>query len=591
MILLEKKCFYYIWEDIMGEFRIIILVVIVIILAAILIYTVMMSSNKKQYFSKIDELDYKKHEISNKTVPFELAKLKSTKKSERIVSLVSQWEKRWGRLEGEFVMITEKIIYAEELVEKRDFDEAQSQLDAVTQQLTDVDQEVEQLLEEIRSLKRSEERSRSNVVGLKEQFEQKKKEYEEKQVDFLHLQTEIKQLFVEIEQLFLCFNECMEECNYDEADETITEIKASLNVLSLVFERVLLYEETVRKNLAPLVKEVLKSYQTLSQSGVYLEHLEIEETVADYQLQLSDFNARLKTFDFTAIEAFLLDIDTNAKQMISLMKQELELKETLQKKVYATEEKLEKVKRVAQHLDKRYENIKSNYTLLEEEEAHFSFVLNEIQILQNEMMYCMTRFKEKQTPSSVLHQELETLMTQLSEVETQLEMFEQDIEQLYAGEKKCRREALHLLTTLNDAKAMHALARYTVYPNKINQQLLESTHQMMSLLEALDQVPVNMIDIEQRLESVNKLVNATSETVQKEVQHLKLAESLIVYGHRYIAREGMYVVDLTIAEDQFKQGNYTTVIESMKRILTSVEGHAFNLRYQELKQTLDCYLI
>ena len=584
-------CFKLHWEEIMGDFRVIILVVILVILAIILIYSMMMVSKKKQYFAKIDELDYRKHEISNKTVPFELAKLKSTKKSERIVSLVSQWEKRWTQLEGEFVLITEKIIYSEELIEKRSFDEAMTQLDAVEAHLDKVDQSVEALLEEIRSLKRSEERSRSNIVGLKDQLEQKKKEYEARQAEFLPLQVEVKLLFVEIEQAFLSFNDYMEECNYDEADETINQIKESLNVLTLTFERLPLYEDTVNKSLMPLVKEVLKSYHTLSATGVYLEHLEIEPTIEKYKEQLLTFTELLKTFDFKLIESLLLEIETNSKQMISFMKHELELKETLHKKVYATEEKLEKIKRVAEHLDKRYENIKANYTLLEEEESQFNFILSEIQILQNEMGYCMTRFKEKQTPSSALHQELETLTLQLEEIETQLQTLEQDIEYLYAGEKKCRKEALRLLDVLNRAKAYHDLARYTVYPRQLNQQLLDATHQMMSLLEALDQIPVNMLEIEKRLESAQEFIQTISEAVEQKVQQLKLSEALIVYGHRYIAREGMYVVDLTIAEDQFKQGNYETVIDSMKRILSSVEGHDFNFKFNELKQTLDCYLL
>ena len=207
------------------------------------------------------------------------------------------------------------------------------------------------------------------------------------------------------------------------------------------------------------------------------------------------------------------------------------------------------------------------------------------------MGYCMTRFKEKQTPSSALHQELETLTLQLEEIETQLQTLEQDIEYLYAGEKKCRKEALRLLDVLNRAKAYHDLARYTVYPRQLNQQLLDATHQMMSLLEALDQIPVNMLEIEKRLESAQEFIQTISEAVEQKVQQLKLSEALIVYGHRYIAREGMYVVDLTIAEDQFKQGNYETVIDSMKRILSSVEGHDFNFKFNELKQTLDCYLL
>ena len=84
----------------MRDFKLLILLVMIAVLACRLNRN---SSDyrikKKQYYAKIDELDYLKHDISNQTVPFELAKLRSTKKSERIVKLVQQWERRWEKLE------------------------------------------------------------------------------------------------------------------------------------------------------------------------------------------------------------------------------------------------------------------------------------------------------------------------------------------------------------------------------------------------------------------------------------------------------------------------------------------------------------
>ena len=158
----------------MIDFKLLILILMIVILAIVLIYSVIIVSKKKQYYAKIDDLDYMKHEISNQTVPFELAKLRSTKKSERIVKLVQQWERRWGKLESDFIMVTEQIIYTEELVADKSFSEADEQLMELQQTLDGLKEEVEQLIEEIKALKKSEERNRSNVIALKDSFEQLK---------------------------------------------------------------------------------------------------------------------------------------------------------------------------------------------------------------------------------------------------------------------------------------------------------------------------------------------------------------------------------------------------------------------------------
>ncbi|MGL4335583.1 MAG: septation ring formation regulator EzrA [Turicibacter sp.] len=575
----------------MGDYKLLLLFVIVGILFAILLYSIIIVSKKKQYFTKIDELDYFKHEISNKTVPFELAKLRSTKKSERIVKLVQQWEHRWGALETQFISVTEQIIYAEELVEKRQFLEVDEILEETHGVLVGLNKEVESLLDEIKSLKRSEERSRSNVVGLKEQFEQLKTQYDVEKTNYTNLHTEIIDLFQDIERLFLKFNEYMEECNYDLADETILTIKTDMEKLNIVFERVPMYFETIEKNIKPLLDDVIKSCKNLSGSGVYLDHLQIETVIGEYRSQLADIEHLVKKFEFAKLESVLVEMEANAKQMLSYMKNEFEIKSGLQKGMVSTKEVIQKLSMSSLHLNQRYENIKSNYTLTEEEENNFRFLLNEIQIVSNEMNFFVTRFEENKTPNSEMNYELEQLNNQIKEIEQQLILFESDIERLYEGEKECRQVALLVLQRFNDLKARHNLMSYPIEDMMIKQLISEGNLAIKSLFDEIDKVPINIADIDEQLAHAQQVIHNIINVVDKEIQQLRLAEQLIVYGHRYIAREGMYVVDLTIAEDQFRQGNYSMVVDKMKKILKAIEGSHFDLTLDQFKQSLDCYLL
>ena len=87
------------------------------------------------------------------------------------------------------------------------------------------------------------------------------------------------------------------------------------------------------------------------------------------------------------------------------------------------------------------------------------------------------------------------------------------------------------------------------------------TSAIQLLFETIGRLPINIAEIDKQLALAQESIQELSNRVEIEVQQSKLAERLMVYGHRYIGREGMYVVDLTIAEDQFRQGNYETVIE------------------------------
>lgn len=423
-------------EDTMGDFKLILLIVMVIVLVTVLLYSIIIVSKKKQYYTKIDELDYFKHEISNKTVPFELAKLRSTKKSERIVKMVQQWEQRWGKLEAQFITVTEQIIYAEELVSQRSFSKVDELLEETHQQLEGLNQEVEGLLNEIKELKKSEERSRSNVLGLKEHFEQLKIQYEGEIDQFTEFKEEIKQLFKDIESLFFKFNECMEDCNYDVADETIATIKIEMEKVTIIFDRVPIYLTSIKTEIRPLLKDVLKSYENLTQSGVYLKHLEIEETISIYKEQLSQMTDLIKQFEFEQIETRLMEMSQDAKQMITFMKKELEIQDSLTAGLKEVKESISKMNKQADHLSQRYDNIKSNYTLPEEDEDNFNFILNEVKIITNKYEFLEKNAQQKQTANSILCRELDEILNQMDEIEQQLNIFEHEIENLYAGEKE-----------------------------------------------------------------------------------------------------------------------------------------------------------
>ena len=575
----------------MIDFKLLILIAMIVVLAIVLIYSVIIVSKKKQYYAKIDDLDYMKHEISNQTVPFELAKLRSTKKSERIVKLVQQWERRWGKLESDFIMVTEQIIYTEELVADKSFSEADEQLMELEKTLESLKEEVEQLIEEIKALKKSEERNRSNVLVLKESFEQLKFRYETEESKYVEFKEEMKTLFKDVEVFFLKFNECMEDCNYDLADETLEMIKSHIEIITYMFERAPLYKETLTNELKPLLREVLKSYETIIASGVYLKHLQIKETISYYHGQLEEIPQWIRRFDFEKIEATLLEIHDNAKQMIEFMKKEYDLQTTVKEMVMKIKVTIHQIKEQGEKLNLRYDNIKDNYRLPEDEEHHFNVLLSELQIVNNEFTYLLGRVEENQTANSTLVRELSAISQQGVELKEQLRRFDREIEGLYAGEKECRQRALMLLKTFNDLKGMYHQVHFPVENEETVELMKRANYAMQLLFDTIGRLPINIAEIDKQLLLVQTSIDELSKRVKSEVVDAQLAERLMIYGHRYIEREGMYVVDLTIAEDQFRQGNYETVIEKMCDLLKEVEGSSFDITYKKFKQQLNMELV
>ncbi len=252
---------------------------------------------------------------------------------------------------------------------------------------------------------------------------------------------------------------------------------------------------------------------------------------------------------------------------------------------------MQQIKEQGETLNARYENIKDNYRLPEEEEQQFNLLLNELKIVNNEFTYLLGRIEENQTANSTLVRELTSMGQQGIELKEQLRLFDGEIEGLYAGEKECRQKALMLLKTFNQLKGMYHQVRFPIENEETVELIKRANFSVQLLFDTIGRLPINIAEIDKQLTLVQASIDELSTRVETEVLEAQLAERLMIYGHRYIEREGMYVVDLTIAEDQFRQGNYATVIKKMYELLKEVEGASFEITFKQFKQQVKMGLV
>lgn len=572
----------------LGRYTMPILIFILVVVVLLLIYLIAAMLKKKKYYTQIDDLEYTKYELSNKPVLFELNKLRNANKSERIVNLVKHWEKNWNELEEQFATVTENITYAEELISQREFIVANEVIADSKADLEQLGEQIEILLDEIQTLKNSETRNRFTIIGLKEAFEGLKNKHEEEQEKYQEFEVEIEELFKKIEELIFQFDGYMEDCNYDLADEVIESMKSEIEKGSILFERMPMYQESVDNEIRPLLKEVLNSYHHMSQSGTYLSHLQIEETIEDYQKQLDQVMDWIRAFEFAKIEQFLLVVSDNAKQMIDFMKKEFELQEIIQKDLEHLERDIEFITNEGKNLKESYDHINAYCSLSSEDEQNFELLLREIQIVYNGRSALAGKFAERKTPNSTLSREIISALNQVEQIKEQLEIFSQEVEKLSANEKECRERVLALFEHFSHLKGEYYQLALPASNEKINKLILRGNQVILGLFELLDQVPIDIKDIENELVMNQKEMDELTNELELEIGQVKLAEKILVYGHRYVGLGGMYLMDLTIAEDHFRQGHYKETIKKMHEILNDVEGFTrFGKVFDRLQQELN----
>ena len=563
----------------------------IIAVVLILVYLLVGRAKKGTYQNTIEMLEMRKYEISNKPIRFEIAKLKSVRKSDRIVKLVIEWEKRWQDLEEQLVTIEDNIAYAEESIEASEFNRADEIVEATVADLDSVSEKVETLLLEIENLKSSEFRNRDGIVKLRKSFAALSGKYEKNKPTYKELEAEFRENFKQIKSYFSEFSEHMDASNYDLADEVSEKIQENLDALEKALEKIPLYRESIEIDIRPMLDGILDSYVTMLKDGFFLGHLKIEAEVGRCKQKLEEIPELLKKFQFVEIEKLLIEIPMEAKKLRDAIKHEIDIKEAFEIDLSQLKIDMDFVSKEGRALNERYNDIKANCLMRNDDEENFKALIHEIQLVTAAVKSLVLEAEESKKAISDLHTSVLGYLSQLVEITAQLRIFDEEIANLYNGSEFTKVHALELLHQINALRSEFEKAPFERTISAYKLTIDKADNQISDLLEEANKIPLDLARTNLSLKVATEAFHKAQQEVGLAIEQLKMAERLLVYGNRYIEREGMYLMDLTIAEDQFRQGNYEGVVNKMCKMLTDVEGNAFSEIFDSLKQELKCVVL
>jgi len=299
----------------------------------------------------------------------------------------------------------------------------------------------------------------------------------------------------------------------------------------------------------------------------------------------------LHNFEFDEIEKLLVEIPSEAKKLRDAMKHEIDVKETFEQDLAQLKIDSAFVVKECDSLNQRYDAIKESCLMRGDDDDNFRALSHEIGIVNIGVTNLISEIEVRDKAISNMHTSVLGYLTQLGEIAEQLRIFDEEIAALYEGSKDVKGQAIQLLHDVNKLKADFEKASFDKNVSRFKVILDKADNQIASLLEETSKIPIDVTNVKSNLKITTDVVTKAKKEIALSIEQLKMAERLLVYGNRYIEREGMYLMDLTIAEDQFHQGYYENVIDKMYKILADVEGNSFFKVFENLKQELECTVI
>jgi len=176
--------------------------------------------------------------------------------------------------------------------------------------------------EELILVIKPEEDCRNSSLMLKEKYRKIKTKYEEVEQDLEPLKEIFEKLFKNIDKKFSEFESYIETAQFDEAKETLPPLVKVLNEVQVILERLPNYLFEVNQNIPKNMGATIDRYHSLVESGLPLNHLNIEKTLEQIKNCLIDIRNKFNTLAIGNLDSTINGLKSSLEQINEKMSEE-----------------------------------------------------------------------------------------------------------------------------------------------------------------------------------------------------------------------------------------------------------------------------
>ena len=545
---------------------------IVTIIILIIILVVMKNKKKKKFKRMLEDLEYRKNEVSSVPVAPELAKVESYLKNEKLGVMYNDWQERLDDIKDTKIpKINDLLIEAEYSLSKKDYKSTMFKIAKLEMELYKVRTKSDFLLDEIKNVTNSEERSRAVITRLKARYRKIYDKYLKTKHEFGDMAKYVEMQFENISKRFEEFESVIDNNNYSEISNVVGATETMLNHIEVIVDEmpsvVLIAENILPKK----IEEITNIYNKMKSEGYSLDYLNIELNIEEASKKVIDILDRARVLD---LEDSLLELRVLTEYFESLFtdfEKEKIIKSEYDEAYKTLNTKLEKTNKLVSEIFSQMDDLKNMYSLEAEDIKSLEEVREELGSLNEDYKILEGQTINHIFPYSKLTEEVEGLVIKLSNVENKLDRTLNVIGSMHDDEVRARQQLDEVNVLLKEAKNQIRTYNLPVIPNNYYIELKEASEAIKEIVKELDKKPVTIDVLNTRVDTARDLVLKLFGKTKEMMKTAMFAEMAIVYGNRYRSNYNELDKNLAYSEVLFNKGEYKKSLELAINSLNKVE--------------------
>ncbi len=535
------------------------------VLVAVTVIAVLFTAKKtreKNLKKQLDDLYVRFNSVKTVPLAFKLNKAQAmARRNEEMSASVEQYMGKYEETEKHINEVQDLLNDADDSMNTIKYKDAVTLLSEVSRQLGDCEKEVGDIDGFLEEFSHKENIQREYSSKLKEKYRVVKTTIN-KNAQLLSISYEgFVNKLKECEDLFSQSEELMYASDYSAAQETLEKIDGNLEGIKSSANAVpKLIKDT--KGVLPLMLDELKRELALTrQRGVYIDHLGIDEKLAEIE---SGLNADIKELMAARTEG-IKERANGAKDVIN------ELNEML-----ADENKAFKLCRETN--DRAYEHLSDmekveNYVRVAYDKDSARFGLGDLKDFLKKMRDNIDSYKlEYETINADLSSALKPASQILTEAESLDHTIEGDLKSLYSykttidkstdGESRAAVQLTKLQLVVSEVETKLSEYSLPTIDESYKNDLQRSRDYIAGIKAMMAETPINITMLNASLEEAIGFIYKFYNNINNVVGMGIMVENAIVFGNKYRSTYPEIDRELSKAEFQYLNGEYTKALKT-----------------------------
>ncbi|WP_185970845.1 septation ring formation regulator EzrA [Alkalicoccobacillus porphyridii] len=545
---------------------------IITILALVVIAYIFGMYIRKNVYKDVDKLEEKKNGIMSRPIPEEIAKVKQLQMAGETEQKFELWRNDWDEIIGQIMPDVEETLFdIEEYANKYQIKKAKELARTTTDRLESIDTQLDIMVDEIEQLVTSEQKNRAEIGELREKYSSLSSELLKKRGSFNEAIQKLDENMDIVKKGLNSFDEATKEGSYLQARQELLSLKETLLDVEIQAERIPKLMVQIRTTIPGEIKNLEAGIADMQEKGYQLEPLVLEPKLQEMKKEADDILKDLENLQTEKAEERINSIHQQIEQIYDTLDEEVQSKQQTLEKLPHLKHQLELTGKALHKLLQELSHVQQSYRLSKEDVDSQEGLSKQMTEMSKQLQVIVdVTENEKQTFTSIFEM-VKEWEGRLQELTEQIKQSSGKLYELREEEMKAKETISRLRAVMLEGKRVLRKSNIPGLPARALERLEEGDQQIQEAVDLLNQVPLEMIHVNEKVENAISIIEENDELISETIKSAQLAERVIQYSNRYRNRSEETRGLLNQAERLFRHYEYDEAIECAVRAVEPFE--------------------